>query len=141
MYAYLTVVEGSVATNARDRLRGHFTDVSKVLQNVEYCSGLGLPPAPNGNWPRFGIVDGDGAALISELTQRVTNEDDPTTVPQVGVTKFLAMQRAADYGAASLDDVLLDPVMDDDERANGVIDLVYRWWQGIRDCRTDLDTP
>lgn len=141
LYAYLTVLEGSVTTNALTRIEGHFLEVVEVLKTAEYCSGLGLPPAPEGNWPRFGVTDGDGAALISELTYRSMKEDDSAAVPQVGVTKFLAMQRAADYGAASLDGVLIDPAMDDDDRANGAIDLVYRWWQALRDCRSDLNTP
>jgi len=51
------------------------------------------------------------------------------------------MQRVADYGAASLDEVLLDPVMADDDRANEVINVVYRWWTALRDCKNDVDLP
>jgi hypothetical protein len=139
MYAYLTVLEGGVTTSALARLSTHFGDAVTVLQSVEYCSGLGLPPAPAGRWPRFGIVDGDGAAVIAELAHRAIRDDESTPVMQIGVTKFLATQRVADYGAASLDEVLLDPVMEDDARADEVINTVYRWWTALRDCRSDLD--
>ena len=137
MYAYLTVLQGGVTSSALARLYTHFGDVVTVLQSVEYCSGLGLPPAPTGRWPRFGIVDGDGAAVIAELTNRAV-PDESTTVTQIGVTKFVATQRVADYGAASLDEVLLDPAMEDDARADEVINIVYRWWTALRDCRNDL---
>jgi hypothetical protein len=133
MYAYLTVLEGGVTTSALGRLSTHFGDVVTVLQNVEYCSGLGLPPAPSGRWPRFGILDGDGAAVIADLTHRVI-PDESMTVAQIDVEKFLAIQRAADYGAASLDEVLVDPTMEDDARADEVINIVYRWWTALRDA-------
>jgi hypothetical protein len=139
MYAFLTVLEGSVATNALARIDTHFDDVASVLKSEEYCSGLGLPPAPAEGWPRFGIVDGDGAALISELTHRVI-AGEATSVPTVGVTKFLAIQRVADYGADSLGAILLDPVMESDERANEVIDIVYQWWTALRDSQSAPDT-
>jgi hypothetical protein len=134
MYAYLTVLEGSVTISALARIYTHFGDVVAILQSTEYCSGLGLPPAPTGGWPRFGIVDGDGAALIAELTYRA-DPDESTSVPQVDVAKFIALQRAADYGAASLDEVLLDPAMEDDDRANEVINVVYRWWKALFDFK------
>jgi len=140
MYAYLTTLEGSVTTNALARIYVHFGDVAGVLKSEEYCSGLGLPPAPTDGWPRFGVVDGDGAALIAELTHRAITAET-TSVPAVGVTRFVAMQRVADYGAASLDEVLLDPVMADDDRANEVINVVYRWWTALRDCKNDVDLP
>ena len=133
MYAYLTVLEGGVTTSALGRLSTHFRDVVTVLQSVEYCSGLGLPPAPTGRWPRFGMVDGDGAAVIEELTHRVI-PDELMTVAQIDVEKFLAIQRVADYGAASLDEILVDPTMEDDARADEVINIVYRWWTALRDA-------
>jgi hypothetical protein len=133
MYAYLTILEGGVTTSALGRLSTHFGDVVTVLQNVEYCSGLGLPPAPTGRWPRFGIVDGDGAAVVAELARRAI-PDESTTVAQIDVEKFLAIQRVADYGAASLDEILVDPAMEDDARADETINIVYRWWTALRDA-------
>ncbi len=51
------------------------------------------------------------------------------------------MQRVADYGAATLDEVLLDPGMDGDERADDVINVAYRWWTAIRDYNGEADVP
>jgi len=79
------------------------------------------------------MVDGDGAAVIEELTHRVI-PDELMTVAQIDVEKFLAIQRVADYGAASLDEILVDPTMEDDARADEVINIVYRWWTALRDA-------
>lgn len=132
LYAYLTNVEGAVASNALGRLDTHFTDVVSVLGNAEYCGGLGLPPAPSSAWPRSGDFDGDGAALVEELSQRAIADDLSTSV-WTSAAQFVAVQRVADYGAATLDEVLLDPGMDGDERADDVINVAYRWWTAIRD--------
>ena len=132
LYAYLTNVEGAVANNALGPLDTHFADVVSVLGNAEYCGGRQLPPAPSGAWPRSGDFDGDGAALVEELSQRAIADALSTSV-WTSVAQFIAVQRVADYGAATLDEVLLDPQMDGDERADEVINLAYRWWTAIRD--------
>ncbi len=69
-----------MASNALGRLDTHFADVVSVLGNAEYCGGLGLPPAPSGAWPRSGNFDGDGAALVEELSQRAIADDLSTSV-------------------------------------------------------------
>jgi len=138
MFAYLTTLEGMVTRSALQRVYAHFSDVAVVLKSEEYCSGLGLPPAPPDGWPRFGVVDGDGAALIAELTHRTAGAEQ-ISVPLVAIEKFLAIQRVADYGAATIDMILLDPAMKNDDTANEVIDVVFRWWTALRDCRSDID--
>jgi len=132
LYAYLTNVEGAVANNALGRLDTHFADVVSVLSNAEYCGGLGLPPAPSGPWPRFGDFNGDGAVLVEELGHRAIADDLSTSV-WMSAARFVAVQRIADYGAATLDEVLRDPDMDGDNRADEVINVAYRWWTAIRD--------
>lgn len=140
MYAYLTVIDGAVTTNAGERLRNHFDEMVTVLRNSEFCGGLGLPPAPPGDWPRFGTVDGDGAALIAELSERLV-ADEQGAPETMGVSAFVAVQRVANYGATSLDHVLRDPSMDDDGQANEVINVVYRWWTALRDFRKEFGNP
>jgi hypothetical protein len=132
LYAYLTNVEGAVASNALGRLETHFADVVSVLRNSEYCGGLGLPPAPPGPWPRFGDFNGDGAALVEELSQRAIADDLSASV-WTSAGDFVIVQRVANYGAATLDEILVDPGMDGDDRADEAINVAYRWSTAIRD--------
>lgn len=132
LYVYLTNVEGDVATNALGRIDTHFATVVSVLRNAEYCGGLGLPPAPPDPWPRLGDFNGDGAALIEKLSQQFIADDLSASVG-TDAAEFVAMQRIADYGAATLDEVLLDPAMNENERADEVINVAYLWWTAIRD--------
>jgi len=140
MFTYLTEIQGAVTDNALARISTHFNDVVSILKNAEYCSGLGLPPAPTGPWPRFGVVDGNGATLIAELSHRVGPDESPQ-VPPMGVTEFTAVQRIADFGATSLDAVLRDPAMSDNAQADEVIDTVFRWWTALRDSKRPAEVP
>jgi hypothetical protein len=133
--AYLTGVEGAVAQSAVRRLGTHFGDVVTVLRDPQFSGGLGLPPAPNGTWPRFGDLSGDGAALVETL-DRDASEAGLTTRTPVEQAEFIAIQRIADQGAASIDAVFADATMTTDAGADATINGAYRWWTAIRDYRS-----
>ena len=109
-------------------------EVVQVLQDGKFAGGLGLPPAPSGGqWPRSGLVDGDGAALIEELSRRSVALNMP--IDQMTESEFAAVQRLADSGADTIAAVVADANLKPDANADAVIDLAYRWWTAIRDLR------
>lgn len=132
--AYLNGIEGAVADSAVRRLGPHFVEVVSVLRDASFSGGLGLPPAPGDPWPRFGDLSGDGAALVQTLDQEASTAG-LTTRPPLDDAEFLAIQRIADQGAASIDAVVADPGFPKDADADAAINVVYRWWTALRDYR------
>jgi hypothetical protein len=132
--SYLTVVEGSVAESAVRRVAGHFDEVVAVLRDPKFSGGLGLPPAPNAPWPLFGNLGGDGAALIEALDKEGAAAGLTTRAP-TDQAEFVAAQRIADQGAASIDAIFADATLAKDADADAAINGVYRWWTAIRDLR------
>jgi hypothetical protein len=133
-HGYLSGVEGAVAESAVRRLVTHFDQIVTVLRDQRFSGGLGLPPAPSAPWPRFGDLDGDGAALVEAL-DREASEAGLTTRTPLDQAEFMAIQRIADQGAASIDAILADPTLDSDAAADAAINGAYRWWTAIRDYR------
>jgi hypothetical protein len=133
-FAYLSGVEGAVVDSAVRRLETHFDEVVSVLRDAQFSGGVGLPPAPGEPWPRFGVLSGDGAALVADLDRRAV-EAELTNRSAIDQAEFMAVQRIADQGAATIDAVIADPTMDTDEAADTVINGAYRWWTAIRDYR------
>jgi len=133
-HAYLSGIGGAVAESAARRLGPHFDEVAAVLRDPQFSGGLGLPPAPNAPWPRFGDLNGDGAALVEAL-DREASEAGLTARTPLDQAEFMAIQRIADQGAASIDAIFADPVMTTDAAADATINGAYRWWTAIRDYR------
>jgi hypothetical protein len=132
--AYLTGVEGAVAESAVRRIGPHFDEVVAVLQDAQFSGGLGLPPAPKEPWPRFGDLDGDGAALVEALDQEASSAGLTAHDP-VDQAEFVAIQRIADQGAATIDTIFADADLAKDPAADDAINGAYRWWTAIRDFR------
>ena len=132
--SYLSVVEGSVAESAVRRVGGHFDEVVAVLRDPKFSGGLGLPPAPNAPWPLFGDLGGDGAALVEALDKEGAAAGLTTREP-TDQAQFVAVQRIADQGAASIDTIFADATLAKDPAADAAINGVYRWWTAIRDYR------
>jgi hypothetical protein len=133
-HGYLSGIEGAVAESAVRRLSTHFDEVAAVLRDQRFSGGLGLPPAPSAPWPRFGDLDGDGAALVEALDREASQAGLTTRTP-LDQAEFMAIQRIADQGAASIDAILADPTLDSDTAADAAINGAYRWWTAIRDYR------
>jgi hypothetical protein len=132
--SYLTVVEGSVADSAVRRVAGHFDEVVAVLRDPSFSGGLGLPPAPNAPWPQFGDLGGDGAVLVDALDKEGAAAGLISRTP-TDQAEFVAVQRIADQGAASIDTIFADATLAKDAAADTAINGVYRWWTAIRDLR------
>jgi hypothetical protein len=132
--AYLTGVEGSVAASAVRRIETHFDEVTAVLRDPQFSGGLGLPPAPNAPWPRFGDLGGDGASLVEALEREASTAGLAAGEP-IDQAEFVAIQRIADQGAASIDAIFADATMAKDAAADASINGAYRWWTAIRDYR------
>jgi hypothetical protein len=132
--AYLTGVDGAVVQSAVLRLAQNFDDVVGVLRDGSFTGGLGLPAAPGDPWPRFGDLDGDGAALVQALDHEGASAGITTHEP-LDEAEFVVIQRIADQGAASIDAVIADPGFPDDAAADAAINGVYRWWSALRDYR------
>ena len=133
--AYLSAIEGAVAESAARRIGSHFDEVVTVLRDPRFSGGLGLPPAPNAPWPRFGDLSGDGAALVEALDREASGAGLTARVP-VDQAEFIEIQRIADQGAASIDAIFADPAMTTDATADATINGAYRWWTAIRDYRS-----
>jgi hypothetical protein len=132
--AYLTGVEGGVTESAVRRIAPHFDEVVTVLRDPKFSGGLGFPPAPNAPWPRFGDLGGDGAVLVEALDLEASNAGLTTREP-VDRAEFVAIQRIADQGAATIDAIFTDPALAKDPAADDAINGAYRWWTAIRDFR------
>lgn len=131
---YLTSVEGGVAESAVGRIETHFDEVASVLRDPQFSAGLGLPPAPGAPWPQFGDLDGDGAVLVETLDLDAVSAGLTTREP-VDRADFVAIQRIADQGAATIDTIFADPQLVKDADADAAINGAYRWWTAIRDLR------
>ena len=126
---YLTTVDGNVVTDADTRYKKHFDDVVAILQTPQFGAGLGLPPAPGAPWPLRGRVDGDGAMLVYAVSKRAQAAGGKPAVTDV---EFLQIQRAASFGAETIEVVLTQAnIFTDKAAADDAISLTYRWWTAI----------
>jgi hypothetical protein len=132
--AYLGGIEGAVSDGAVARISTHFDDVVGVLRDGTFTGGLGLPPAPGDPWPRFGVLSGDGAAVVEALDQEASDAG-LTTRTAVTDAEFIIVQRIADQGASTIDAVVADPGFPEDDDADLAITRVYLWWTALRDYR------
>jgi hypothetical protein len=126
---YLTTVDGNVVADAHLRLRNHFDNVVRIMQTAEFAAGLGLPAAPGLPWPLKRSWDGDGAMLVYAITRRALVSEEKAVVTD---EEFLQIQRIASYGAETIEVILTnDEIFDDNEEADKAISLAYRWWTSI----------
>jgi hypothetical protein len=133
--AYLTGVEGAAAESAVRRVGAHLDEVVTVLGDQQFSGGLGLPPAPSAPWPRFGDLNGDGATLVETLDHQAS-ENGLSAHEPIDEADFVAIQRIADQGAASIDTIFADATLAKDADADNAINGAYRWWTAIRDFRS-----
>jgi hypothetical protein len=70
-----------------------------------------------------------------EALNREASEAGLTTRAPVDQAEFMAIQRIADQGAATIDTISADPTMTTDAAADAAINGAYRWWTAIRDYR------
>jgi hypothetical protein len=126
---YLTTVDGNVVADANGRNKKHFDDVARILQTAEFAAGLGLPPAPAAPWPLRRSWDGDGAMLVYAVSRRAMASEGKSIVTD---EEFLQIQRIASYGAETIEIVLTNAhIWDDNDETDNAIDLVYGWWTSI----------
>lgn len=143
LQSYLTAVAGAVATDALTRLSKHHVAVVRVLSDSQFAAGMGYETKLPQAWPHDLKVDGKASMLVDALWQMRKGRDASMANASVGAVQgsggdwFQHVQRAATYGAATMDRVISNPEgtgadqAAKDDYVNQTITFAYEWHTAV----------
>jgi len=130
-----------------EQSRPIFEQAACLLQSEAVANAFGVKPAPQRDWP-LGVMASNGAILVSTIAQtlkgtrclvgsfRRLSRDSPIErrlapglMMALPVEKVLSLQRAAHWGAKTLDLVLAD---DEVEDVQDVVSAAYQWAKALQ---------
>jgi hypothetical protein len=126
LVSYLSTMEGNATAEGQRLVADIFDRAREVLMDGDIARAFGLPAPETEAWPIAGAGDGNGAALMEEVTKSL----QPAAGPAMSHQHFTVLQRAANSGALTI--AAISAGCHDDNRAVGAIAFAYSWATALR---------
>jgi len=125
--AYLGTMVGSAVAESHRQTEEVFNNAVRVLKTQEIAQAFGLPHVAEANWPTVGARNGDGAALVEEISRAL----QPSAGPPITQQQFSVMQRIAHQGASTIAGIQ-DNRHTVDATFKEVVQSAYTWATALR---------